>query len=164
MAGAPAHRRPDGAGAWADDAAGVAFGHRRLAVIDLSPHGHQPMRSADGRWVIAYNGEVYNAAELRAELVPCGIVFRGHSDTEAILEAVAARGVEAALERLIGMFAMALWDRAERTLYLVRDRLGIKPLYWGRRGGFFCSARNSRRCGHIGAGARGSIAPRSRHS
>ena len=135
MAGALAHRGPDGEGAWADEAAGVAFGHRRLAVIDLSPHGGQPMRSGDGRWVIAYNGEVYNAAELGTELRRCGIAFRGHSDTEVILEAVAVWGVEAALKRLVGMFALALWDAGERTLYLVRDRLGIKPLYWGRCGG-----------------------------
>ncbi|HUF87647.1 MAG TPA: asparagine synthase (glutamine-hydrolyzing) [Thermohalobaculum sp.] len=131
------HRGPDGAGLWADEAAGVALGHRRLAIIDLSQNGHQPMQSSCGRLVLSYNGEVYNAPELRAELEARGRVFRGHSDTEVIVEGAAEWGLEALLPRLIGMFAFALWDRSERRLSLVRDRFGIKPLYWGRAGGSF---------------------------
>ena len=130
MAAPLVHRGPDAGGVWTDADAGVGFGHRRLSVIDLSPAGAQPMVSACGRFVISYNGEAYNAAELRAELEARGARLRGHSDTEAVLEACAAWGVEAAARRLIGMFAFALWDRAGRRLHLVRDRMGIKPLYW----------------------------------
>ena len=129
------HRGPDGDGLWVDAAAGVALGHRRLAIVDLSPQGRQPMESADGRWVVAFNGEIYNFQELRAELEAAGHRFRGHSDTEVLLESVAARGVAATVRRLIGIFALALWDRGTRTLHLVRDPLGVKPLYWGRFGG-----------------------------
>lgn len=125
-----AHRGPDAGDVWLDDAAGLALGHRRLSIIDLSPAGAQPMVSSCGRFVISYNGEVYNADELRSELEAAGRKFRGHSDTEAIVEGAAVWGVEATVTRLIGMFAMALWDRHERTLHLVRDRLGIKPLFW----------------------------------
>ncbi len=134
------HRGPDGDGVWADASAGLALGHRRLAILDLSPAGHQPMVSADGRYVIAYNGEVYNFPELRAELEAGGVAFRGNCDTEVVVEAIAAWGLETALGRMIGMFALALWDKAERILYLARDRLGIKPLYWGRCGDHFLFA------------------------
>jgi asparagine synthase (glutamine-hydrolysing) len=124
------HRGPDADALWTDAEAGLALGHRRLSIVDLSPAGAQPMASSCGRFVISYNGEIYNAPELRAELRAAGRSFRGHSDTEAIVEGAAEWGVETTVERLIGMFAMALWDRRERVLYLVRDRLGIKPLYW----------------------------------
>ena len=132
-----AHRGPDGHDIWIDSEAGAALVHRRLAIVDLSPAGHQPMLSADERFVITYNGEVYSHLEIRAELEADGHVFRGHSDTEVILESVARVGVSATAKRLIGMFAIAVWDRRERTLTLVRDRLGIKPLYWAKFGELF---------------------------
>jgi asparagine synthase (glutamine-hydrolysing) len=130
MNDAVAHRGPDDSGTFVDAAAGVALGHRRLSIIDLSPLGHQPMTSADGRYVITYNGEVYNFAELRAELAALGHKFRGGSDTEVMLAAFVAWGVERAAARFVGMFALGLWDRDTRTLHLVRDRIGVKPLYW----------------------------------
>lgn len=126
------HRGPDARGVWAEPEAGLVLGHARLSIIDLSPAGAQPMSSASGRYVLSYNGEVYNAGELRAELEQLGHRFRGHSDTEAIVEGFAAWGVAETVTRLIGMFAFAVFDRKERVLTLVRDRLGIKPVYWGR--------------------------------
>jgi asparagine synthase (glutamine-hydrolysing) len=135
MADRIAHRGPDAGATWEDPAAGIALGHRRLSIIDLSPAGAQPMVSADGRWVIAFNGEIYNFPDLRSELEGRGATFRGHSDTEVLLAAVSAWGVEAALRRSNGMFAFALWDRQERQLHLARDRAGEKPLYYGPAGG-----------------------------
>ncbi len=131
MAARLAHRGPDDAGVWVDEAAGVALAHRRLSILDLSPEGHQPMTSADDRWVVSFNGEVYNFVALRDELAAAGDAFRGGSDTEVLLAAIARWGVEAAIRRLNGMFAVALWDRAARVLHLFRDRLGEKPLYYG---------------------------------
>ncbi len=135
MADVLKHRGPDAGDVWADEPAGIALGHRRLSIVELSPTGAQPMVSSCGRFVVSYNGEAYNADELRPELERAGRKFRGHCDTEVIVESAAVWGVEATVKRLIGMFAMALWDRQERTLYLVRDRLGIKPLYWTGAGG-----------------------------
>jgi asparagine synthase (glutamine-hydrolysing) len=130
MTDAIAYRGPDGSGVWSDAQAGVALGHRRLAIIDLTPTGAQPMISADGRWVISYNGEVYNAEAVAAGSGITRTQRRGTSDTEVIVESVARRGLDRTVEDLNGMFAMALWDRDTRTLHLVRDRLGIKPLFY----------------------------------
>ena len=132
MASTIVHRGPDDSGTWIDEKAGVAIGFRRLAIIDLSRHGHQPMVSNDGRLVIAYNGEIYNYRELRAELESFGARFRGHSDTEVLLAAIQRWGIADAISRLIGMFAIVLWDAEERRLHFVRDRLGIKPLFVGQ--------------------------------
>ena len=128
MSDAIANRGPDGSGVWQDADAGVALAQRRLAIIDLTGNGAQPMISADGRWVISYNGEVYNAAAIAASPELAGFAFKGTSDTEVILESFAHRGIDRTLADMNGMFALALWDRAESTLHLIRDRLGIKPL------------------------------------
>jgi len=131
------HRGPDDHGIWIDPDAGIGLVHLRLSIVDLSPAGHQPMVSSDGRYAIVYNGEVYSHEPIRAELKERGIQFRGHSDTEVILESISAFGIRATVERLIGMFAIALWDRKDRTLTLIRDRLGIKPVYWAQFGSLF---------------------------
>ncbi len=135
MAATLSHRGPDDDGIWVDGEAGIALGFRRLAIIDLTPAGHQPMVSSCGRYVLVYNGEIYNAAELRKELAAAGRTFRGHCDSEVLVEACGAWGLTTTLGRLLGMFAFALWDRETRSLSLVRDRLGIKPLYWGEANG-----------------------------
>ncbi len=134
MGDALAHRGPDDDGVWSDPAVGIALAFRRLAIRDLSPTGHQPMVSASGRFVIAFNGEIYSHTEIAKDLAARGVTFRGHSDTEVMLESFAQFGVQATVERLIGMFAIALWDREERALTLIRDRLGIKPVYWAQFG------------------------------
>ncbi|TVR09157.1 MAG: asparagine synthase (glutamine-hydrolyzing) [Salinarimonadaceae bacterium] len=129
-----AHRGPDGEGVHVDAQAGLALAHRRLSIVDLSPAGAQPMVSACGRFVLCYNGEIYNAEDMRAHEALAGVAWRGHSDTEVILESVARRGLEPTLADMNGMFAFALWDRETRILSLARDRLGIKPLFIARSG------------------------------
>jgi asparagine synthase (glutamine-hydrolysing) len=131
MASALEHRGPDDAGVWSDAAAGLALSHRRLSILDLSEAGHQPMLSASKRFVLSYNGELYNYRELRKELEKEGVRFRTECDTEVLLEALATWGVKEALVRFNGMYAFALWDKKERRLYLARDPFGIKPLYVG---------------------------------
>jgi asparagine synthase (glutamine-hydrolysing) len=140
MASTLGHRGPDDAGRFVDAAAGLAFGHRRLSIIDLSAAGRQPMTSACGRFVITYNGEIYNFRDLRRLLEQRGHSFRGHSDTEVLLGAIAEWGIGETLRRLHGMFAFALWDRHARRLVLARDRVGKKPLYYGWCGGTFMFA------------------------
>jgi len=131
MADAIRHRGPDDAGVWVDAPAGLALSHRRLAIVDLSAAGHQPMASASGRWVIAFNGEIYNHLSLRAELGSAAPAWRGHSDTETLLASFEHWGVHDTLRRCVGMFALALWDKHARALHLARDRFGEKPLYYG---------------------------------
>jgi asparagine synthase (glutamine-hydrolysing) len=137
MTRAVSHRGPDDEGFWIDADAGIGLGHRRLSILDLSPAGHQPMHSPRGRYVITLNGEIYNYGDLRARLKTEGheVDWRGHSDTEVLLAAFDAWGLKRTLERASGMFAFAVWDKAERRLTLARDRLGEKPLYYGRAGG-----------------------------
>jgi asparagine synthase (glutamine-hydrolysing) len=133
MSDAIVSRGPDDAGVWIDPDAGIALGHRRLSIVDLSPMGHQPMFSVCGRWVIAFNGEIYNHEDLRKQIESGGWSegWRGRSDTEVLLAAISIYGVRSALEKCVGMFAFAIWDRAERTLTMARDRLGEKPAYYG---------------------------------
>ena len=144
MATAIVHRGPDDAGIWIDSEAGLGLAHRRLSIVDLSPHGHQPMLSSDGRFALSFNGEIYNHRALRVMLDDEGRTpeggWRGHSDTETLVEAIAAWGLDSVLDRLVGMFAFALWDRRERALHLVRDRFGEKPLYYGWAGRDFVFA------------------------
>lgn len=148
MAGAITHRGPDSAGYWHDSAGGIALGHRRLAIVELSPAGAQPMQSACGRYMLAFNGEIYNHLDLRRQLGAeggsrynpiqggegCNTGWNGHSDTETLLAGFSAWGLRATIERCIGMFAIAVWDKKERSLTLARDRLGEKPLYYGWQG------------------------------
>jgi asparagine synthase (glutamine-hydrolysing) len=134
MTQALAHRGPDGSGHWEDVGAGIVLGHRRLAIIDLSSAGHQPMHSHSGRYVVSFNGEIFNFRELRTQLVTAGHTFQGGSDTEVMLAAIEQWGLTAAVEKFNGMFAIALWDRQDRRLSLIRDRLGKKPLYYSTSG------------------------------
>ena len=138
MGQALAHRGPDGAGEWVDAEAGFAMAHRRLSIIDLTSAGQQPMHSASGRYILSFNGEIYNHADLRRELDGSGhMPWRGTSDTETLLAAISNWGLKGALERANGMFALAVWDRKSRSLQLARDRMGEKPLYYGRQGDTF---------------------------
>jgi len=139
-----AHRGPDGEGYWIDPSSRIALGHRRLAILDLSEAGNQPMKSRDGRWTLCFNGELYNHQSVRAELSRDGYVFRGHSDTETLIAAIERWGLTESLSRFAGMFAIALWDADERCLYLARDRMGEKPLYYGRVGDSFAFASEAK--------------------
>ncbi|NOY69105.1 MAG: asparagine synthase (glutamine-hydrolyzing) [Deltaproteobacteria bacterium] len=145
------HRGPDGHGVWMDAPAGIGLAHRRLAVIDLSEHAKQPMESSCGRYVLAYNGEIYNFRTLRADLESSGAVFAGTGDTEVLLFAVSKWGLKKALAKCNGMFALALWDKKERVLSFARDRMGKKPLYYGRAGNDLVFASElSALCAHPG--------------
>jgi asparagine synthase (glutamine-hydrolysing) len=158
MASTLAHRGPDDAGVWTDAGAGIALGFRRLAIVDLTPTGHQPMSSRDARYTIVFNGEIFNYQDVRRELAGLGETFRGTSDTEVILAAVSRWGIEATLPRIWGMFAIALWDRDTRTLTLARDRLGKKPLYYaqpGARGGVGTAATGGDAGGSAAGAAHG---------
>jgi asparagine synthase (glutamine-hydrolysing) len=166
MTAALAHRGPDDSGIWSDPDGGPILGHRRLSILDLSPEGHQPMASRDGSLVLVFNGEIYNHRELRAQLAGQGASFRGRSDTEAMLAAFQAWGVHAALAKMVGMFAFALWDRRSRRLYLSRDRVGEKPLYYGSQAGVFAFASELKAFAHLGWDLeidRGAVATYVRH-
>ncbi|MFP5080830.1 asparagine synthase (glutamine-hydrolyzing) [Pedobacter sp. JCM 36344] len=141
MGEAIAHRGPDGAGYWHSSNSGLSFCHRRLSIIDLSEAGTQPMESKTGRYIVAFNGEIYNYKTIKAELEKQGVSnWDGHSDTEIFLAGFELWGIEATLEKMTGMFAIALWDTAEKELYLIRDRMGEKPLYFGWQGSSFLFA------------------------
>lgn len=137
MTAALHHRGPDDTGTWVDQDRGIALGHKRLSIVDLSPLGHQPMQSANGRYWLIYNGEIYNHQTLRKELESLGREFRGHSDTEVLIEAIDCWGISEAIRRSNGMFAFAVWDSKEQRLTLARDRIGIKPMYYGWIGDTF---------------------------
>ena len=137
MGGSLTHRGPDDSGEWVDEQSGIALGHQRLSILDLSQAGHQPMISNNQRFVLSYNGEIYNFNEIRMNLENAGVKFRGHSDSEVLLESIAHFGFEKTLPMLNGMFAFALWDREECSLILTRDRVGKKPLYYGYCNGAF---------------------------
>ena len=174
MARRISHRGPDHSGFWHDPEAGIGLAHNRLAIVDLSPAGEQPMASPSGRYVIIYNGEIYNHADLRHDLEAEGHSFawRGHSDTETLLAAIETWGLEKSLQRAIGMFAFALWDRRERQLFLARDRVGEKPLYYGYQGAgpgraflFGCELKAlARHPAFVGDLDRGAIALLMRHN
>ena len=136
MSSAISHRGPDGSGLWMDKSSGIVLGHQRLSILDLSEAGNQPMQSSSGRFVITYNGEIYNHLQIRNEIeeTNLNINWRGNSDTETLLEAIDFWGIEVALQKIDGMFAFALWDKKKRSLILARDRIGEKPLYYGWQG------------------------------
>ena len=127
------HRGPDDSGSWNSSSDGIFLGHRRLSILDLSEAGHQPMESSNGRYVIAFNGEIYNHLQIRSDIEKNNnnISWRGHSDTETILRAFETFGVENSIKKFIGMFAFSLWDKKNKILTLARDRLGEKPFYYG---------------------------------
>lgn len=143
-----AHRGPDDSGIFIDEPAHIALGHRRLSILDISPLGHQPMVGADGSVVLIFNGEIYNFRELRAELEAKGFSFRGHSDTEVLLNLYLAEG-EAMLSRLNGMFALAIWDKRKQSLLIARDALGVKPLYYAALNGCFAFASEIKALLHL---------------
>ncbi len=134
MSDAIVHRGPDDNGEWVDAETGLAFGFRRLAIVDLTPTGHQPMISASGRYIMVFNGEIYNYNEMRDELIAKGTKFRGTSDSEVMVESIDTWGLEASVKRFNGQFAFALWDRQDQMLHLVRDRVGVKPMHYGWAG------------------------------
>ena len=155
------HRGPDGEGIWTDVDAGIGFGHRRLAILDLSEAGHQPMQSPSGRWMVVLNGEIYNHLAIRKQIErsSAGFPWRGHSDTETLIAAIEFWGFSEAIKQLNGMFAIAVWDRKERCLWLARDRMGEKPLYYGWVSGSFVFASELKSIRAFSAGEGLSICP-----